>query len=28
LQPLLHYTLFTFVLRYPCYPGIRSRVNA
>ena len=28
LQPLLHYTLFTFVILYPCYPGIRSRVNA
>jgi hypothetical protein len=25
LQPLLHYTLFTFVLPYPCYPGLRSQ---
>ena len=28
LQPLLHYTLFTFVILHPCYPVIRSRVNA
>jgi hypothetical protein len=28
LQPLLHYTLFTFAIPYPCYPGIRSRVSA
>jgi hypothetical protein len=28
LQPLLHYTLFIFILQYPCYPGIRSQVNA
>jgi hypothetical protein len=25
LQPLLHYTLFTFVLPYPCYLGIHSQ---
>jgi hypothetical protein len=28
LQPLLHYSLFTFVILYPCYPSIRSWVNA
>jgi hypothetical protein len=28
LQPLLHYSLFTLVILHPCYPGIRSRVNA
>jgi hypothetical protein len=27
-QTLLHYSLFTFVILYPCYLGIRSRVNA
>jgi hypothetical protein len=28
LQLLLHYTLFTLIILYPCYPGIRSQVNA
>jgi hypothetical protein len=28
LQQLLHFTLSTLVIPYPCYPGIHSRVNA
>jgi hypothetical protein len=28
LKPLLHYTLYTLVKPYPCYPSVRSQVNA